>query len=174
MKQMHVGALVVGSMLALAAAGCSKNTKGPVMPPPAAQVEPTAEAPVAAPALRVDENIATACGLDQHKTAPHFAYDSSALDSDARDTLTRIAQCFTTGPMQGRGLSLVGHTDPRGEIEYNMTLGAHRADAAKRFLTDLGVAGSRIQASSRGKLDATGDNEAEWALDRRVDVDLAK
>ena len=44
--------------------------------------------------------------------------------------LQQIATCVTTGPLRGKTLKLVGRADPRGEVEYNMGLGEHRADEA--------------------------------------------
>ena len=86
--------------------------------------------------------------------------------------LAQIAKCFTTGPLAGRNVRLVGHTDPRGEPEYNMTLGAFRADATAHYLEQLGVTAARIHETSRGELDASGNDEAGWQRDRRVDVEL--
>jgi peptidoglycan-associated lipoprotein len=70
-------------------------------------------------------------------------------------------------------LVLVGRADPRGEAEYNMNLGATRADAVKHYLAQLGVAGGRLATTSRGALDAQGHDETTWATDRRVDLRLA-
>jgi peptidoglycan-associated lipoprotein len=70
-------------------------------------------------------------------------------------------------------MDLVGHCDPRGDAEYNMVLGDHRAHSVKNYIEQRGLPPSRIQTSSRGEMDAVGYNDATWALDRRVDVMLA-
>jgi peptidoglycan-associated lipoprotein len=80
---------------------------------------------------------------------------------------------MTTGPLAGKSIELVGRTDPRGEAEYNMTLGARRANAVEHYLAQLGVATSRLATTSRGALDAQGHDETGWAVDRRVDLRLA-
>ena len=67
---------------------------------------------------------------------------------------------------------LTGHCDPRGEQEFNMSLGENRAEAVKVFLIGLGVPAEKIRTSSRGELDATGTDEAGWANDRRVDIEV--
>jgi outer membrane protein OmpA-like peptidoglycan-associated protein len=54
-----------------------------------------------------------------------------------------------------------------------MNLGATRASAVKVYLDKLGIAAARLDTTSRGALDATGHDEATWAVDRRVDLDLA-
>jgi hypothetical protein len=48
---------------------------------------------------------------------------------------------MTTGPLTGKSVELVGRADPRAEAEYNMNLGATRADAVKHYLAQLGVTG---------------------------------
>ena len=53
-----------------------------------------------------------------------------------------------------------------------MGLGGSRSDSVKRYLIDLGVAESIIKASSRGEMDAVGTDEASFAADRRVDIDV--
>jgi peptidoglycan-associated lipoprotein len=86
--------------------------------------------------------------------------------------LQQIATCVTTGPLKGRALQLVGRADARGEAEYNMGLGEHRADAVRKYLGALGVPQTQLTETSRGKLDATGTDEAGYQRDRRVDVAL--
>jgi peptidoglycan-associated lipoprotein len=66
-------------------------------------------------------------------------------------------------------LEIVGHCDERGTDEYNMALGNRRAVSARSFLTDRGIAESRITVRSRGEeqpLDS-GHTEAAWARNRR-------
>jgi peptidoglycan-associated lipoprotein len=104
--------------------------------------------------------------------ALHFEYESHDLPSDARQTLQRLAGCVTNGSLKGAKVLLTGHCDPRGENEFNMVLGAERAEAARTVLTELGVPGSNVNTSSRGKLDAMGTDEESWAKDRRVDVEI--
>jgi peptidoglycan-associated lipoprotein len=53
-----------------------------------------------------------------------------------------------------------------------MALGEHRADGARDYLAKLGVDRAKIAETSRGKLDATGADDAGWARDRRVDITL--
>jgi len=103
---------------------------------------------------------------------PKFAYESPELTEDAKKVMQRLAACLTTGTLKGAHVLLVGHCDARGEYEFNMGLGAERAEGAKKLLESLGVPASIIDTSSRGKLDAVGTDEAGWANDRRVDVEI--
>ncbi len=102
--------------------------------------------------------------------APKFDFDTSALLPEDRSVLEQIASCVTVGPLKGDALKLVGRADPRGEVEYNFSLGEHRAAAVETYLSGLGVAKAKMVETSRGKLDATGMDEAGWARDRRVDI----
>lgn len=133
--------------------------------------------PIQTSGLTVSDAIARACGIppraDGGQAAASFEFDSTALGADDRQMLALVAKCLTDGALRGRGVTLVGRADPRGEAEYNMTLGESRADAVHRYLVDLGVGRDRLRATSRGEIDATGRDEAGWATDRRVDITLA-
>jgi outer membrane protein OmpA-like peptidoglycan-associated protein len=102
----------------------------------------------------------------------HFDYDSRILPPDAQAVLQRLAGCVSTGTLKGAKVLLTGHCDPRGEYEFNMILGAERAENVRTMLTSLGVPDKQLTTSSRGKLDATGTEEGSWAKDRRVDVEI--
>ena len=105
--------------------------------------------------------------------APLFDYESSDLRAESKATLERLADCLTKGTLKERArVLLTGHCDARGEQEFNMSLGENRAEAVKNFLVGHGVPADKIRTSSRGKLDAVGQDEAGWANDRRVDVEV--
>jgi peptidoglycan-associated lipoprotein len=125
--------------------------------------------------LSVSDAIAKACGIPPRNdgSSPSFDFDSASLGGDDRAMLTLVARCLTEGALRGRSVALVGRADPRGEAEYNMNLGGSRANTVQRYLQDLGVGKDKLNATSRGELDATGKDEAGWAKDRRVDVQLA-
>jgi len=104
--------------------------------------------------------------------APKFDYESPALRPESKEVLQRLAQCLSGGTLKGRRVLLTGHCDARGEYEFNMGLGAERAEGVKTFLIGLGVDAASVSTSSRGKLDANGADEAGYANDRRVDVEV--
>jgi peptidoglycan-associated lipoprotein len=104
--------------------------------------------------------------------SPKFDYESPDIRADGKQTLERLAKCVTGGSLKGGRILLTGHCDGRGEYEYNMVLGAQRAEGVKTFLTTLGIPSDKITTSSRGKLDATGVDEAGWSNDRRVDIEV--
>jgi peptidoglycan-associated lipoprotein len=104
--------------------------------------------------------------------APKFDYESPELSAPSRDTLQRLVKCISSGSLKGARVLLTGHCDARGEYEFNMGLGAQRAENVKTFVVGLGLPGDKITTSSRGKLDAVGTDEAGWANDRRVDIEV--
>lgn len=156
-------------------------------PPPKAPTSTTTEAPTAAApkrelppetptaegpsSVRISDEIVRLCGIKANDA--YFAFDSAALRKDDIHVLDQVATCFATGPLKGRTLRVVGHTDPRGPAEYNITLGQSRADAVAGYVSGKGLDKAKVQSSSRGAMDAEGTNEAGWAKDRRVDLVLA-
>jgi peptidoglycan-associated lipoprotein len=121
--------------------------------------------------LRISSEITKACG---DLPSAHFDFNSSELSPDASKAFRALATCFTTGPLKGRTLRLVGHADNRGELVHNFALGQQRAGSAASGLVKFGMDSAKIETSSRGELEATGTNEAGWAADRRVDAFLGK
>lgn len=169
------GVGVVAIMASCFAVGCAhKDVAPPPISPPIAQTT-TTSAPTANTNKNVvvSDELAKACKIDfdNEATAPKFDFDESEVRPGDRTVLDQVARCVSTGPLKGRALHLVGRADPRGEQEYNMVLGSSRASAVARYLNALGVPTSQITQSSRGKLDATGTDDASWQLDRRVDID---
>jgi peptidoglycan-associated lipoprotein len=172
-----------GSFVAVVACGANPppeaKAPGAVSTGTAAQPSGPAKAALASPpssptasAVRIDDAILKTCGI-QAPTA-FFAFDSAHLEQYDTKVLEQVATCFTTGPLKGRGLRLVGHADPRGETEYNFVLGNSRADAVAGFLGTKGMDKAKVDTTSRGELDATGTDESGWAKDRRVDVLLGR
>ena len=104
--------------------------------------------------------------------APKYAFESPELTEDSKKTLQRLATCINSGSLKGARVLLTGHCDARGEYEFNMGLGAERAEGARKFLLSIGLPDDRIATSSRGKLDAAGTEQSGWANDRRVDIEV--
>jgi peptidoglycan-associated lipoprotein len=120
--------------------------------------------------VSLSRNIRDLCKIDDSDRSPKFDFDSTQLSSADRDILQQVAKCMTDGALKGKSIELIGRADPRGEQEYNMTLGSSRATSAHRFLAGLGIAETRMSETSRGALDATGHDEEGWSKDRRVDI----
>ncbi|MBN1612693.1 MAG: OmpA family protein, partial [Polyangiaceae bacterium] len=142
--------------------GCGGTEKRPTVAPSV----PAAEAPRTPPqrtaraegsdraAVHVSDEIQRACGLDLHEA--YFDYDSARIRADQRAILRKLADCFSTGPLRGRTMALIGRADPRGDAEYNMLLGERRASAVASGLAAEQLARRQMQTSSRGEMDARG------------------
>jgi len=120
--------------------------------------------------LNISDEIRKACGLTDSEA--YFAFDSAHVRPQDQKILKKLADCFSTGAMRGREMRLIGHADPRGSADYNMALGGKRSDNVKLIISGQGLSAQRIATTSRGAMDATGTDEASWASDRRVDVNL--
>ena len=120
--------------------------------------------------VHIDDRIIQACG---DLPTAHFAFDSANVLPDSASTLDALARCFVSGPLRGKGMKLVGHTDPRGETEYNLALGHQRAYSVLDILAQRGIELSRMTTSSKGEFDAVGSDDAGWARDRKVEIVLA-
>lgn len=98
----------------------------------------------------------------------HFEFDRSNLLPEAQEILSSKAQWLRDNP--DALVIIEGHCDERGTNEYNLALGDRRANSAKAYLVDLGIAGSRLTCISYGEerpLDP-GHNEEAWAKNRRA------
>jgi peptidoglycan-associated lipoprotein len=97
-----------------------------------------------------------------------FNYDSAELSREAKDILEENSRWFRRYP--NVGISLEGHCDERGTEEYNLALGDQRAQAARSYLIDLGVASRQLQAISFGEERpfVSGSTESAWAKNRRA------
>ncbi len=97
----------------------------------------------------------------------HFDFDRSNVRPDDAAILDEKLAVLQSNP--DLRIRVTGHCDERGSDEYNLALGNRRALAAKRYLTDRGIAESRIMTSSMGEERpiAMGANEEAWAQNRR-------
>jgi peptidoglycan-associated lipoprotein len=102
----------------------------------------------------------------------YFDYDRFQLRSDAQSTLKSNAQMLRDNPSWQ--VQIEGNCDERGSDEYNLALGKKRAEAAKAYLVDLGVEGSRLSTISYGEENpaAQGSDEMAWSKNRRDDFAL--
>jgi peptidoglycan-associated lipoprotein len=97
-----------------------------------------------------------------------FDFDRSDLRADARETLKANADWLKTNP--AARAEIEGHADERGTSEYNLALGAKRAQSAKDYLVNLGIAASRLSTMSYGEEVPVcrESSEACWQKNRRA------
>lgn len=96
-----------------------------------------------------------------------FGYDRYDLTPEAQATLERQVKWLKQ--YSSVKVTIEGHCDERGTREYNLALGARRAEAVKRFLAAKGVEKVRVNVISYGKErpEAMGSGEAVWQQNRR-------
>jgi peptidoglycan-associated lipoprotein len=172
---MRISGYVFAALAPLFILACSHD-KPPVTAADVTNVAPNAQGTSSGTqqgSVAMSDDLRKLCDIGNTTDAPKFDFDSAILSPTDRSELDQLARCMTTGPLAGKNVQLVGRADPRGEPEYNMTLGATRAGSVEHYLAALGIAGSRLETTSRGALDAVGHDEAGWAIDRRVDLRLA-
>jgi peptidoglycan-associated lipoprotein len=156
------------ALAALFAAGCAKKaTEAPPMPPPAPPVvQPTTPEPTPTPVPVTPVPVPSVSAGDF--TDVFFELDSYALGADAKVALDRAARLLRD--KAGVNITLEGHCDERGTVEYNQALGEKRANAARDYLVNAGVSAARVQTLSYGKERpfAEGHDESAWAQNRRA------
>lgn len=111
------------------------------------------------------------------KTFVHFAFDKSDLDETAQAILAGIAEKIAGVKERVTGLTVVGHCDSRGTIEYNLALGARRAAAVRDALAARpDLRWLSIETLSMGEekpLIPNARTEAEHAQNRRAEFRLS-
>ena len=78
-----------------------------------------------------------------------FETDSTELTTQARSTLDKQAQWLQT--YNRYSFTIEGHADERGTREYNIALGARRAQTVRDYLAARGIQPSRMRTVSLGK-----------------------
>ncbi|MBC7541084.1 MAG: OmpA family protein [Bacteriovorax sp.] len=98
----------------------------------------------------------------------YFDFNSAGLSSGTKDTLNSNAvflKANTTLKVQ-----VEGHTDERGGVQFNLSLGEKRAKTVREYLIGQGVEGARISTISLGKEKPVsfGHDEESWSKNRRA------
>jgi peptidoglycan-associated lipoprotein len=165
-KFLRGGAVIV----ALLFSACASTDKKTVNVGTAASLKPASGAAVA-PSSNPSQSKAPMTGLQNQALAKsvYFEYDTSAIRDQSTPVLRGNAEQLVKGQ---QAIRVEGNCDERGSREYNMALGAKRAEAVKRALTVLGIKADRIEAISYGKErpKATGHDEASWEQNCRADI----
>lgn len=147
---------------------CKKNvdTEPDMEPPaPAADISPD---PVETPAQPMVEEVRA------NFERVFFALDSSSLVDDALVALEDNAAILQANPEIV--VSIQGHADERGTVDYNLALGDERATAVHDALVGMGVDPDQLQTVSFGEERPLSDEDGEqaWAKDRRAEFRVLK
>lgn len=153
-------AIIVGLLTAaLAVSGCSSSSDS------AQNARPNALA--SAGSATVDPSSVEYFRVSVGDTV-YFSTDQTDLSGQAQAVLDRQAAWLQQNPSVR--VRIEGHADERGTREYNLALGARRANAVQSYLASKGVDRSRIEAVTYGRERPieTCAQEACWAQNRRA------
>ena len=97
-----------------------------------------------------------------------FAFNSAEISEEANNNL--LGQALYLKNHEDTKIQIAGNCDERGSTEYNLALGARRANAAKAVLVKDGIASSRISTISYGKERplVQGSGEEVWKWNRNA------
>mgnify|MGYP003666087281 CR=1 FL=1 len=157
---MNIRFIAVAGLAALAAACASTPPETTTTPPPSTQTTTT---PPTGPIAGSSAHFEAVAG-----DRVFFDLARHDLTPVARESLRRQADWLNT--YQSVSVLIAGNADERGTREYNLALGARRANAARDYLVSLGVSPSRIRTVSYGKERPTcmQSNEQCWSLNRNA------
>lgn len=169
--------------LVLAGAACHKDK--PVVPPFVPKATPTPAVvpanPTPAPTPRESSQIPERSRYQVIRDTPideidkmgllgdvYFDFDKADLRETDRATLTRNGE--TLKELDYLIVTIEGHADERGTIEYNLALSDRRARLAYDYLIGIGIAPNRIKAVAYGKEIpvCSESNEDCWQRNRRA------
>jgi peptidoglycan-associated lipoprotein len=170
-------AVALAGLIALPA--CKHGTAGapppvatapaaPATPPPAPEPPPSREiAPVEDEYSRMRRMATDEIERMGLLSEIHFDYDSADLREADRPVLTKNADALKK--FDFLRVTIEGHADERGTVEYNLALGERRAKAAHDYLVSLGVAADRLKTVSYGKEVPLCQQSTDdcWARNRR-------
>ena len=151
--------LIVALSLALLVAACSQNPR-----PEDVGLSPYGKGPATPGSAReFSQNVGDIV---------YFSTDSTDVSPEAQQTLT--AQARWLQQYSQYTITIEGHADERGTREYNIALGARRAQAVRDFLARNGVNGARIRTISYGKERpvAVCNDISCWSQNRRAQTVL--
>ena len=171
--------VVLALAAATAFAACAK--KAPPAPPPPPPVAPEAPPPAPPPPPRPEVG---AGGGRVRAAQGHERRGDREVGPPRRrstSTSTRRTSASRTGPRSSKNaealkrfdflrVTVEGHCDERGTVEYNLALGERRAKAAYDYLVSLGVPADRLKTVSYGKEVpvCTQSTEDCWQRNRRA------
>ena len=100
----------------------------------------------------------------------NFEHDRDILDEEDRKTLDEIVEL--THSSISYDITIVGHTDSHGSVEYNKKLGLERATSMKNYLVSKGLDASKIKVSSFGETKLLEEDKHRAAAERNRRAEL--
>jgi peptidoglycan-associated lipoprotein len=176
MKKPALVLLTAAAVVSIAACHKKPVAAPPPPPPVAPEAPPPAPPPAPKPEVKpvVDEyaRLKAMSAEEIEKSGLlgeiYFEFDRSAIRDGDRATLAKNAEALKK--FDFLRVTVEGHCDERGTVEYNLALGERRARAAYDYLVSLGVPAERLKTVSYGKEVPVcqASNEECWQRNRRA------
>jgi peptidoglycan-associated lipoprotein len=130
--------------------------------------EAEAKSPPASSLDRLKDGQSTATSASDPLKDVYFDFDRYDLKTEARDILKTNVEWIKKNPPVA--IEIEGHCDERGTSEYNLALGAKRAQVVRDYLVAAGISADRITSISYGEEipACTEQSESCWAQNRRA------
>lgn len=100
----------------------------------------------------------------------NFEYNSAEIAGSSAKTMATLAKALSSPQLEGRKFTVIGHTDASGSATYNKSLSDRRAAAVRSYLTENGVAASRLKAMGKGESQLLNNDDPNAAENRRVEI----
>ncbi len=99
----------------------------------------------------------------------YFSTNDYSISESAKEIINGHVEWLKKHP--AFKIIIEGHTDERGDAEYNRVLGRKRAESAKKLLLELGIEEGRLEVVSKGEDEPleTGHDETSWSKNRRIE-----
>jgi outer membrane protein OmpA-like peptidoglycan-associated protein len=99
-----------------------------------------------------------------------FEYNSSELRPEAAAQLRQLTSALSSDALRGDRFLVAGHTDAKGNPQYNKQLSLRRADSVKRFLVANGLDRSRLDTIGYGSEKLLTPDRPDDPQNRRVEI----
>ncbi|MCH9031626.1 MAG: peptidoglycan-associated lipoprotein Pal [candidate division Zixibacteria bacterium] len=162
MKKIQLSGLIILTAIIV-------NACGGGQPPPPPPEEPAEDTTTYIPEDTIPPEPEVRTISESEFVTVYFDFDKSHIKPEFETAIENNAALMKES--MDMIVKVEGHCDERGTTEYNQALGERRAISVKNYLMNLGIAEGRIQTNSWGKERpaATGNHEAAWSKNRRVE-----
>lgn len=101
----------------------------------------------------------------------NFEFDSSVIMINSYEILKRIGNVLNREDLKKNKFEIIGHTDAKGNFDYNQKLSERRARAVKNYLIDnYNIKPSRLMNIGRGESQLLPNVNENDAKNRRVEI----
>jgi len=176
-------AIILALAVAVSFAACGKKTPPPAPPPPppVAPEPPPPAPPPPKPEVKpqVDEyarlKAMASDEIDRLGLLQEVYFDLDKSDVREADRAALSKNADTLKKFDFLKVTIEGHCDERGTVDYNLALGERRARAAYDYLVSLGVPADRLRTVSYGKEIPVCSESSEdcWQRNRRAKLTVS-